>query len=99
MKNINLLKLGGNMFVIVVYDVSEYKNTKVRKILKKYLTWIQNSVFEGTISELKLNRCMHEVLKVIDVAEDSIYIYKAPSLSVIHKKIIGIEKNNDDMFL
>lgn len=85
--------------MIIVYDVSDYKNTKVRKILKKYLTWIQNSVFEGTISELKLKTCLSEVSKVIDVTEDSIYIYKSPSSSFINKKVLGIEKNNDDMFL
>ncbi len=45
------------MYVILVYDISgdnggEKILTKVFKICKKYLTHIQNSVFEGEISEV-----------------------------------------------
>ena len=42
------------MYLIVVYDISEERINKVRKILKKYFLWVQNSVFEGEISEGKL---------------------------------------------
>ncbi len=54
----NLLRFGGEyMYVILVYDISgdnggEKILTKVFKICKKYLTHIQNSVFEGEISEV-----------------------------------------------
>ena len=44
------------MFVIVTYDIVEGNHlNKTRKVLKKYLTWTQNSVFEGEISESKLH--------------------------------------------
>ena len=42
------------MYVVLVYDISQEKNgakrwSKVFKISKKYLSHIQNSVFEGEI--------------------------------------------------
>jgi CRISPR-associated protein Cas2 len=44
-----------DMFVILVYDFSEKRVGKALKICRKYLTWVQNSVFEGeiTIGNLK----------------------------------------------
>ena len=51
------LKCGGNMYVILVYDVNlEEKEgqtvlRKVFKTCKKYLVHIQNSVFEGELLE------------------------------------------------
>ena len=35
------------MFVIMVYDVNQKRVAKVLKIARKYLNWVQNSVFGG----------------------------------------------------
>ena len=37
------------MFVILVYDIKEQRVTKVLKKCREYLSWVQNSVFEGEI--------------------------------------------------
>ena len=42
------------MYVIVVYDVGEKRVGKMLKLCRQYLCWIQNSVFEGALSEAKL---------------------------------------------
>jgi hypothetical protein len=42
------------MYVILVYDFGEKRVGKMLKLCRKYLNWIQNSVFEGEISEVKL---------------------------------------------
>lgn len=42
------------MFVIVTYDVSQKRVTKVMKISRKYLNHIQNSVFEGMIMKSRI---------------------------------------------
>ena len=44
------------MYVVLVYDVSQEENgakrwLRIFKICKKYLTHIQNSVFEGELSK------------------------------------------------
>ncbi|MBC2459774.1 CRISPR-associated endonuclease Cas2 [Clostridium beijerinckii] len=87
------------MFVIITYDVNEKRVNRVRKVLKKYITWCQNSVFEGEITEGKLTKCMAEVKKYLVDSEDSLYIYRIPYTKNIQKKVIGIEKNLDELFL
>ncbi|MGL5693134.1 MAG: CRISPR-associated endonuclease Cas2 [Peptostreptococcaceae bacterium] len=88
------------MFVIVTYDIVENKQlNRARKILKKYLTWTQNSVFEGEITESKLHKCMSELESIIDRDEDSIYLYEVKNPNAIVKKHYGVHKNFDDMFL
>jgi CRISPR-associated protein Cas2 len=100
MRITNHLKLGGKMFVIITYDITDDKRlNKVRKILKKYLYWSQLSTFEGEISEGKLAKCMSEVNEVINRDEDSIYVYEVKNPKNIKKKVLGIEKSYMDNFL
>lgn len=87
------------MFVILTYDVGEKRVNRVRKILKKYLVWTQNSVFEGIITEAKLHKCLAEINKNIDRSYDSIYIYRVNIPKNISKDVIGEEKNYDELFL
>ena len=42
------------MYVILVYDCNHKLCGKMLKLCRKYLNWIQNSVFEGEISTAKL---------------------------------------------
>ena len=87
------------MFVILSYDVEEKRVNRVRKTLKKYLTWTQNSVFEGEITEGKLNKCLAEVNKTLDRSVDSLYIYIIKNSNNIKKEVVGKEKNVDELFL
>ncbi len=80
-------------YFIVTYDVVEKRINKVRKILKRYFTWVQNSVFEGEITEGKLAKCKHELESVIDKNEDSIYFYLIENRSNYQKIVLGVEKD------
>lgn len=42
------------MYVILVYDVGEKRVAKMLRLCRKYLNWIQNSVFEGELTEVQL---------------------------------------------
>src|SRR5699024_12049531 len=61
---------------ILVYDVTERKVAKTLKICRRYLTWIQNSVFEGDIGEANLKKLKKELSQVIDKKNDSVIIYQ-----------------------
>lgn len=87
------------MFVILTYDVGEKRVNRVRKTIKKYLIWTQNSVFEGTITEAKLHKCLADVSKIIDKNEDSVYVYRVGNPNNISKDVVGKEKNCDELFL
>ncbi|HZK01307.1 MAG TPA: CRISPR-associated endonuclease Cas2 [Anaerovoracaceae bacterium] len=87
------------MFIIITYDVGEKRVQKVCKKLREYLTWTQNSVFEGEITKGTLMKCLNELDAIIAREYDSIYLYKVENPRHIKKEVFGLEKNMDEMFL
>ena len=63
------------MYAVVVYDVDVSKNRKVLKFLRTRLSWIQNSVFEGKLTESEMREVENRLSKIAD-EDDSIIIYK-----------------------
>ena len=85
------------MYFIITYDIAdEQRLNKVRKILRKYFNWVQNSVFEGEITSSKLEKCIFELKEVIDEKEDSIYFYEVENYKGLKKTILGVAKNLTD---
>lgn len=87
------------MYIILVYDISEKRVSKMLKLCRRYLNWIQNSVFEGEITEVKLKEMLIEAKKIMKVQEDSLIIFKSRDEKWLEKEIIGIEKNGLDNFI
>ncbi len=85
--------------MVLTYDVGEKRVNKVRKKLKMYLNWTQNSVFEGEITDAKLRKCLAELNKIINKSEDSLYIYRVKNPNNIMKDVIGEEKSSDELFI
>ena len=87
------------MYVILVYDVGEKRVGKMLKLCRKYLHWIQNSVFEGQITEVKLNELMHLAKQIMDTETDSVILFKSRDEKWLEKEIVGIEKSSTGNFL
>ena len=87
------------MYIILVYDCGEKRVGKILKLCRKYLNWIQNSVFEGEISEVKLKELIFSAKKIMNVEEDSLIIFSGLSEKRLDKQIIGKERNRIDVFL
>ncbi|TAF65406.1 MAG: CRISPR-associated endonuclease Cas2 [Cytophagales bacterium] len=87
------------MYVILVYDCGERRVAKMLKLCRQYLNWIQNSVFEGEISEVKLKEMLFKARKIMDEEEDSLIIFKSTDEKWLHKEVIGKEKNELDNLL
>ena len=87
------------MYVIAVYDVGQKRVGKMLKLCRRYLNWIQNSVFEGEISEVRLMELKHQALELMDEEDDSLIIFKARQEKWLEKEIVGKEKQNLDNFL
>ena len=79
------------MYVIIMYDVDSKRCNKYRRICEDYLINIQNSVFAGTITNAKFTE-LNTKLNKIKIQEDSLIIYKSPSIRYL--KIEG-DYNND----
>lgn len=78
------------MYVILTYDIRQKRVAKVHKICKKYLNHIQRSVFEGNITEAKLNNLKRELTSLIMPQFDSIIIYRLDSVKYAMKEQLGL---------
>ena len=74
-------------------------NLRMLKLCRRYLNWIQNSVFEGEISEARLKELLMKSGKFMDKDEDSIIVFKGLSQMSMEKQIIGRERSSTDVFL
>ncbi len=87
------------MYVILVYDVNQKRVGKMLKLCRRYLNWIQNSVFEGEITPVKLEELKKKATQIMDLDEDSLIIFKSREERWLNKEIVGLEKNPLDTFL
>ena len=87
------------MYVILVYDMGERRVGKMLKHCRKYLNWIQNSVFEGEITEVKLKEMVLDAKKIMNEEEDSLIIFKSRNERWLDKEVIGQERMSTDNFL
>lgn len=87
------------MYVILVYDIEEKRVGKMLKLCRRYLNWIQNSVFEGELSDVKLKELLSKAKEIMQIDKDSIIIFKSRQEKWLEKVVIGKEKNNLDNFI
>jgi CRISPR-associated protein Cas2 len=92
------------MYVILVYDIAtsnggEKRVGKMLKHCRKYLNWIQNSVFEGEITEVKLKEMVFDARKIMNEDTDSLIIFKSRNEGWLDKEVIGQERMSTDNFL
>lgn len=87
------------MYVIAVYDIGEKRVGKMLKLCRRYLNWIQNSVFEGEITEVKLEELKIKALTIMNKQEDSLIIFKSRQEKWLDKEVVGKEKNELSNFL
>lgn len=87
------------MFIILVYDINEKRVAKVLKKCRSYLSWVQNSVFEGEISKANFHKLKTELQSMINPDEDSVIIYILRTTRYYDRQIIGVEKGGFDHVL
>ena len=87
------------MYVILVYDINQKRVGKMLKLCRQYLNWIQNSVFEGDLTDVKLKELLHRAKLIMVAGTDSIIVFKSRQDRWLEKMVIGVEKNNLDNIL
>jgi len=88
------------MFVILYYDVNSKRCGKMIKACRKYLQWVQNSVFEGEISDAGYEKMIMELKKIIKTEdEDSIIVYKFRQMRYYDRCVYGTDKKGDIQFI
>lgn len=86
------------MYCILVYDCGEKRVGKMLKHCRKYLNWIQNSVFEGELSQVQIDKMLHGAKKIMVEEEDSVIIFTSRNAKWLEKQVIGVDKASVDNF-
>lgn len=87
------------MYVILVYDMKQQRVGRMLKLCRRYLHWIQNSVFEGEISEVKLAELLAKARDILDEDEDSLILFKSRTQQWLEKEVVGRERSPLDNLL
>lgn len=81
------------MYYIVVYDFEEKKVGKALKLFRRYLHWVQNSVFEGELTKSQYEELKNYCKELIDSNNDSVIFYSLSNEKWLKKEYIGKDKN------
>ena len=84
------------MYAIITYDVNVERVNKVKKFLRRYLSWVQNSVFEGEVTRADLEEIKSGLKDIIDDNEDMIVFYILRSEKNLKKEVVGFDKSKID---
>jgi CRISPR-associated protein Cas2 len=81
------------VFVIVAYDVAVERLDRVRGVLKQYLNWVQNSAFEGELTEASLEELRLNLRDIVEETRDSVLFYTVSNPKWVKKTTLGVEKS------
>jgi CRISPR-associated protein Cas2 len=85
------------MYIIAVYDVDAKRCSKMMKLCRRYLHHIQNSVFEGEITESNMQELRIKSKEIMQ-ENDSFILFRSRSQTWLEKEILGTEKRSTDSF-
>ncbi len=78
------------MMVLMVYDVQERRCGAALKIARRYLTRVQNSVFEGELTHGNLAALKRELGAVLDLSYDSVLFYTWRDEKYTSRETLGV---------
>ncbi|AVP53843.1 CRISPR-associated endoribonuclease Cas2 [Clostridium tetani] len=92
------------MYVILVYDIkSDDEGQRVLnrtfKVCKKYLSHIQNSVFEGELAESQIIKLKYELDDIIRKDKDSVILFKSRNKRWLTKDMWGKKEDRTSNFI
>ncbi|AUD02105.1 CRISPR-associated endonuclease Cas2 [Spirosoma pollinicola] len=85
-------------FCIAVYDVNQKRTGKMLKLFRRYLTWVQNSVFEGDLTPAQLKHLQQEA-DVLLQDNDGVVFYQLRDERYVERIALGVDITNRSRFL
>lgn len=87
------------MFFVAAYDVDEQRVGKMLKIFRRYLTWVQNSVFEGELTEAQYAELKAEAEALMDPETDSVIFWNLRAEEYCDRETLGVERGTTGRML
>jgi CRISPR-associated protein Cas2 len=86
------------MYYIAVYDVNQKRVGKMLRLFRRYLHHVQNSVFEGELTDADYLRLKSEAKALMNETEDSV-IFFSMNGKYLERETLGMGKNEPTNFL
>ena len=86
------------MYYLAVYDINTCRVQKMLKIFRRYLTWVQNSVFEGELTKAQYRQLKSEAEELMDEG-DSVIFYGLRDERYVDRETLGEEPGERGRFL
>ena len=81
------------MFLLIVYDTEQKNCARLHKLLKRYLNWNQNSVFEGSVTRAQYTE-IRMLLEKERAKNSHITLYCIESECIVEREELGDAKGN-----
>ena len=85
-------------YFVAVYDVNQKRVGKMLKLFRRYLTWIQNSVFEGELTHAQFKALQQEADQLMQEG-DGVVFYQLRDERYMDRITLGKEKAERTRFL
>lgn len=86
------------VYVVVVYDMDADRTHYMLNYLRRYLVHVQNSVFEGELTEGDFEKVRAGVERILEPDESTI-IYRVESEKFVDRTVFGDDPTDDQRFL
>ncbi len=85
------------MYGLIFYDVDRKRVAKVHRYFAKKLYWVQNSAFEGEISEFQRGCILEDLGRFLVPDEDSMLFVWTGQKESWRKTVLGVNKQASDL--
>jgi len=85
------------MYCLLFYDVTVKRVQKVHRMLSKRMFWIQNSTFEGEMSQTQKRILTRDLTSMLDPEEDSLVFAWTEASNAWRKQLLGRDKGRVDI--
>ena len=86
------------MYVVAVYDIEVKRGAKALKLFRRYLSWVQNSVFEGELTKAQYAKLKSEARDLMEEG-DSVIFYNLRAQQYMDREALGAEPGTPGRFL
>lgn len=85
-------------YYIAVYDVNQKRVGKMLKLFRRYLRWVQNSVFEGELTHAQYQALRKEVDGLREEM-DCVIFYQLRDEQYVNRTVLGEEQGEHSRML
>lgn len=86
-------------YYIAVYDIEVKRGAKMLKLFRRYLTWVQNSVFEGELTRSQFEALRLEARTLMRENADCIIFYELRDERYAERMVLGVEQGERSRML